>query len=363
MLHTPVTLSLAMIVRDAEATLERALKVALPFCDELVVVDTGSTDQTIEIANQQGAKVFNFPWCDDFAVARNEAFLHCTGDWILWLDADDVIAPSQQLQFNLLKETVLSDQLDVVCCTYQTDFSPEGQAVAFCLRERFIRRAAGLRWEGAVHEYIADWAWRPFLWREDLAIEHRPLPSADSKRCDRNLRILENILAKGDRSPRNLFYYGNELRDHACHEAAIDIYKEYLRLAPDRWENYEAMINLVQSHQALGQLEAAVAWCYRAIELNCERAEAFNALGMLYVVQSHWKKAIPFFAAASVLQKPRAGFVSEDDYTWLPHYYLCLCHTMLGAFGEAERHAALAEAFAVIPKDAIGEMEKYIGRC
>jgi glycosyltransferase involved in cell wall biosynthesis len=87
------TLSLAMIVRDAERTLADALASAQPFVDEIVVVDTGSRDRTREIALQHGARLLEFSWCDDFSAARNHSLAHATGDWIVWLDADDVLPP------------------------------------------------------------------------------------------------------------------------------------------------------------------------------------------------------------------------------------------------------------------------------
>ena len=79
------TVSLCMIVKNEEAYLADCLASAKPFVDEMVIVDTGSTDRTVEIAERFGAKVFHFPWCDDFAAARNESLRHASGDWILVL--------------------------------------------------------------------------------------------------------------------------------------------------------------------------------------------------------------------------------------------------------------------------------------
>src|SRR5207248_6049870 len=81
--------SLSMIVKDEEANLPGCLLSVADLVDEIVVVDTGSSDQTREVARQHGARVHDFPWIDDFAAARNESLRHATGDWIFWLDADD----------------------------------------------------------------------------------------------------------------------------------------------------------------------------------------------------------------------------------------------------------------------------------
>ena len=88
--------SLTMIVRNEEENLPRCLESVQGLFDEIIVVDTGSTDRTKEIAAGFGARVFDFAWIDDFSAARNVALDHASGDYALWLDADDVIEPSQK---------------------------------------------------------------------------------------------------------------------------------------------------------------------------------------------------------------------------------------------------------------------------
>lgn len=86
-------LSLCMIVKNEESNLTRCLESVEDFVDEMIVMDTGSTDRTVEIAQEFGAEVPSFPWCDNFSTARNAALKYITGDWVLVLDADEVLNP------------------------------------------------------------------------------------------------------------------------------------------------------------------------------------------------------------------------------------------------------------------------------
>ncbi len=92
-------LSVCLIARNEENNLPRALASVAGLADELVVIDTGSTDRTVEIAQGFGAAVGSFAWCDDFSAARNAAIERATGDWILWLDADEELLPPSRRQW------------------------------------------------------------------------------------------------------------------------------------------------------------------------------------------------------------------------------------------------------------------------
>ncbi|MDE7305797.1 MAG: glycosyltransferase family 2 protein, partial [Clostridia bacterium] len=86
-----MSLSVCLIVKDEQEVLARCLSCAKKFADEIVVVDTGSTDDTVKIAKSFTDKVFFFKWCDDFSAARNFAFEKAGCDLVMWLDADDII--------------------------------------------------------------------------------------------------------------------------------------------------------------------------------------------------------------------------------------------------------------------------------
>ncbi|MDR0498368.1 MAG: glycosyltransferase family 2 protein, partial [Holophagales bacterium] len=97
-------ISLAMIVKDEEAVLAHCLKSVEGLVDEIIIVDTGSRDKTLDIAQAFGAQVHHFKWCDDFAAARNESLKYCVNPWILILDADEAIDP---LDYEKIKDACL----------------------------------------------------------------------------------------------------------------------------------------------------------------------------------------------------------------------------------------------------------------
>jgi glycosyltransferase involved in cell wall biosynthesis len=325
-----------MIVRDAEPDIALVLGDAAALCDELVVVDTGSKDATKAVATDLGAKVIDFEWIDDFSAARNVSFDHCTGTWILWLDADDRIPPRAQEEFLRLKEELSNRrEVDVVMIPYRREFSPlDASRCTFSLdRERIVRRSAGLRWEGPVHEFIDV---RNHIRWPEAWVEHRPRPEDRETKRDRNLLILERAVAGGVRSQRTLFYLGNELRDHDRWEESLDVYLELLEGPIAGWERYSALLSMAICAEMLGRDQDNLNFLYAAVRLDSTRAEAFLRIGLHHYNRQEWQQAVPFFAAASVLRRPTdGGFVDDTAYTWGPMDYLSVCHSQLGMYEEA----------------------------
>lgn len=149
-----ITISLCMIVRNEENGLGRCLESVRDIADEIVIVDTGSTDRTKEIAAEYGAVIYDFEWIDDFGAARNEAFSKATKEYILWLDADDVIEEADQKLFKELKET-LSTAYHSVNMPYNLGVDSEGRVTSSLRRNRLVRRDCNFQWIGPVHEYLA----------------------------------------------------------------------------------------------------------------------------------------------------------------------------------------------------------------
>lgn len=163
-------LSVCLIVKNEEPVLDRCLSCAARIADELIVVDTGSTDRSVEIAQGYTDKVYIHPWQNSFAEARNYSYSKATCDYVMWLDADDVIDEKNIRRFNKMKET-LSEDIDVVFTLYGS--IPEDGIGSYILRDRIIKRALGSVWQCVVHEGIPmDSSWN-HLYATDIAIFHK----------------------------------------------------------------------------------------------------------------------------------------------------------------------------------------------
>lgn len=144
-------ISLLMIVRDEAANLEACLTSCWGLWTELIIVDTGSKDDTVRIAEDLGAKVIHRAWDDDFSAARNAGLREATCPWIFWMDADDRLSPDAR---EALKMAAASGMADAFTC--RVDSKVVGQAVQYvtCTHMRLFRRLPGLAWEGSCHEDI-----------------------------------------------------------------------------------------------------------------------------------------------------------------------------------------------------------------
>jgi hypothetical protein len=151
-----VRLSLCMIVRDNAGTLGACLESIRPWVDEMVVVDTGSKDDTPRIAERLGARVLSFPWCDDFSAARNESLHHARGAWVFWMDSDDTIDADNGRK---LRELALTEPPPAVLgyvmqvhCPRPTE--PGGVEVTVVDHVKLFRNVPELRFDGRIHEQI-----------------------------------------------------------------------------------------------------------------------------------------------------------------------------------------------------------------
>ncbi|MEW5860877.1 MAG: glycosyltransferase family 2 protein, partial [Cyanobacteriota bacterium] len=139
-----------MIVKNEEASLPQCLNSVKNVVDEMVVLDTGSTDKTVEIAREFGAKVYHFEWCNDFSAARNESLKYVQGDWVLVLDADEVLKPEIVPQ---MKQAMMSDRNLVINLIRQEVGASQSP---YSLVSRLFRNHPDVRFSRPYHSLVDD---------------------------------------------------------------------------------------------------------------------------------------------------------------------------------------------------------------
>jgi glycosyltransferase involved in cell wall biosynthesis len=223
-------ISLTMIVKNESATLGRCLASVRDLVDEIIVVDTGSSDNTKDIARQYDAGIFDLPWPDSFAAARNESIRHASGQWLLWLDADEYFDDAQRSKLRQLISG-LSDK-NTAYVLLQRSVAANGSAVLVS-QVRLFRNHPAIRWDYRVHEQILPSLKRAghTIRNTDIVIEHSGYldPALRLKKLDRNLRLLNLDLAERPNDPFTLFNLGWSFADSGRLSDAIPLLQRSLQ--------------------------------------------------------------------------------------------------------------------------------------
>ena len=334
-----ISISLCMIVRDEEQVLGRCLDSIREAVDEIVIVDTGSADRTRQIAWQYTDRVFDFSWRDDFSAARNYAFSRASGDYCMWLDADDVMTPANVGKLLRLKKN-LQPEVDMVMMPYITAFDEKGRPAFSYFRERIVRNSSRYRFQGRVHEAIPRQGYVIFA---DIPVEHRKAKAGDS---DRNLRIYRQMQAEGEpMDGRSLYYFGRELLTHGEYQEGIRILREFLN-RPDGWvENkIDATRQLAACLYGEGREEEALEALLAGLKYDVPRGETCCDLGRHFLDRGKYEQAVFWYRQALEAEKKMdtGAFVQEECYGFLPAISLCVCYDRIGMLDKAKYYNDLA---------------------
>jgi glycosyltransferase involved in cell wall biosynthesis len=328
------TISLCMIVKNEEEHIGRCLDSVADIVDEIIIVDTGSTDQTKSIIRQYVNNVFDFEWIDDFAAARNYSFSLASMDYILWLDADDVLEEQDRHKLISLKN-ILDPSVDSVNMAYHLAFDDFGNVTSSVRRNRLVKRSNYFKWNGMVHEYLQV---SGKIIESDITVTHRSIHH-DS---DRNLRIYEKLLAQGiPFTPRDLYYYANELKDHRIFDRAIHYYEKFLATEQGWIEDILSTCGkLADCYHELGDHEQEIESTLRAFLYSSPRAEHCCRMGYYFIQNNEYVSAVYWYKTAIQVSMSDTswGFTNHSCSTWLPHLQLCVCYDRLGEYELAYKH-------------------------
>ncbi len=339
-----VTISVCMIVKNEEKVLARCLDSLKGLWEELIIVDTGSTDATKEIAKKYTDKVYDFEWKENFSDARNYSFSMAKCDYIYSADADEVLDEENRMQFLLLKDNLTSDsEIEIVQMYYGNQLS-QNSIYNFDkeYRPKLYKRLRQFKWQERIHEAVRL---EPVVFDSDVVITHQP----HQQHSERDLAYFEKMIEQRE----------------VLSERIQDIYLRELYFSGQ-------MHNLKKAHDYLVQLvqkeDAASDLFQRSIAILCREArllkknsdvlkyslkgiagegssELCMELGEYFYERKEWEEAIIWYYNAAYETPCRMSLKSA---TTRPLERLILCYEKLGMPKEAAGYRKTLEELKML---------------
>lgn len=322
------TLGLAMIAKNEEKSLPRLLESIKGCFDEMVIIDTGSSDRTKEIAISYGAKVYDFEWIDDFAAARNFSFSKVTSEWTMWMDADDELRPEDRARLIALKPEL--GKADAYLMMYDYAQDEFDKPICKFYRHRIVKTNPRVRWELPIHEHLCIIPGTKEA-MTNVVITHRRTGEGATADRGRNIRMLRKALIQHPDNQRVKFYLGKELYNEGSQEESIRILEDYLTKGDWHENQVNAYFWLAMDYLTQKKEDKAIDAALRGVKLDPRWAEFYCLIGQIYYDRSDWGTAIRWFEIAASCPVPETwGTVILDNYTWVPRDRLCKCYSEIG---------------------------------
>ena len=332
-----ITVSLCMIVKNEERVLQRCLDSVAGLMDEIIIVDTGSTDATKEIAARYTDKIYDFVWINDFAAARNFAFSKAAMEYIYSADADEVLDEENRQAFRTLKETLLPE-IDIVQMYYTNQLS-FGTIYNYDkeLRPKLYKRNRNFRWEGAIHEQVVL---QPVIYDSEIAITHLP----ENQHKDRDFAAFERMVSMGkplDKRLHNIYarelFISGEKKDFLA--ARVFFEKSCQDTAREAEEIKEAACVVARAARLAGDDQAFFKYAMKVIaDQGC--AEICCELGNYYADRQDWDEAVVWYYNAAYETESILNLHSSGD---VPLMGLVRCYDALKNEEQAKGYRQLVE--------------------
>lgn len=346
MIYRP-TVGLAMILKNEEHNLPQLFDSIKGCFDQICVTDTGSTDNTKEVAAQLGAEVHEFKWCDDFSKARNASYEPMKTDYIMWMDGDDILEGTDE--FKSWRDEIMH-LADLWLSNYVYASRDDGSPACTFVRERVVKRSNNIKWKYFVHEGMVPGPNTKTQFIPSWRIRHKRTGADLENDRSRNISLFERNKDKID--GRMLFYWGKELFEANKHLDAVRKLEDVLA-SSEPMEVHDRILSmqyLAMCYMHFNQFEKAISLALTGVQLAPQRAEFYTIIGDSYLKLNQFQNAIPFFEAGSNCVLPKGNgvispiFFHEDAYTFYPKNQLARIHANLGNIDKAKDIAARAYA-------------------
>jgi tetratricopeptide (TPR) repeat protein len=333
-------LSLCMIVRDEEEMLPRSLAAAAPAVDEIVIVDTGSTDRTVEIAQSFGARVIERDWTGSFSDARNASFEAATGDWIIYLDADEVLVAEDAERLRALTGHVWREAFYLLETNY-TGALGDGTASSHNAL-RMFRNRTEYRFEGRLHEQIAHTlpVYAPGrIERTQVRVDHYGYLGAVRDAKEKSRRNIELLRAQAADGPADAFLHFNLGTEYlAAGDAAAALVSlqrawELVKEEGGEYRDYTPtlVLRLTGALRNSGRATDAIALVEQGLELFPGFTDLVFARGLAELALGHESDAIATWQRCIEMgDGPALYACAVGSGTYLPRIALAEVHAKRG---------------------------------
>ena len=353
----PHSIALCVIARNEEEFIASCLDSARPFVDEIVVVDTGSTDATVEIARAHGARVEHFEWCEDFAAARNAAIESATADWILMLDADEELdSASGSALRDVVGKPLPHDLIGYSVMIENRLRNGSEDSIRHCVTRLFPRNT-DLRYVGAIHEdlfRLSDRRRSGVMFLPEVRVFHYgydPEVYVARDKDARNLRMLEAALLHEGENARLLYHLGQQHLVAQRYADAVAAFERFEPLAEELARHYlvDTYRMWLQCLAAIGDGDAVERVTSRAQSANALSAQARHLLGAHELKNNRLGLALRYLLSALDSQAPIGVAAEPGVGGWRTRLLLADAYIKLDEPESALEQLDLAQAEA--PQD------------
>lgn len=353
--------SVCMIVKNEVGQIESCLKSIRPHVAEICVVDTGSTDGTLDIVKRYADKYEVYTKCNDdegrirsFADARNRSFSLATQPWTMWIDGDDEVQGAESIGVLIETFDTLRDgKPALIMLPYEYSHDEVGNVTCLHYRERISSPRDAFQWKGSVHEVLNPEKQDTIQYQSDtVKIIHRRVASGKVTEPGRNLRILKAHYEEvGESDVRQLYYLGLEYGNAGDVGNALKFHKRYVELSGWDDEKFLSCLKIAEHYQGLGQYEDSIKWAMKLITIREGWAEAYFSLSKSYYFMAqqggkeerrNWERSV-HFAKLGLSMPPTQTilFINPMERRYDVHKYLNLALNKIGDIAGALESANL----------------------
>ncbi len=336
------TLSACMIVKNEEKFLSQCMESIKDAVDEIIVVDTGSTDRTVEIAKSLGARVYHHPWKNSFSEARNHSLNYATCDWVLQIDADEAL---EQTDIPLLHKLINADSYNAIFVAIYSDL-PGGRSKHYYTR---VFRRGKARYEGIVHNQLV---FEGKSNQSEITFYHYGYNLSAGEMQKKYKRTGDLLRQQLTESPDNIFVVANLIRNYRNEynfEKVIELGERGLSLSisqtdfNSKSQRQRIYIDLVYALINTSQLDRAKEICSDAIKENPDSLDILFIMGEISLKLEAFNDALTHLKKYLILKdkesrKPAFNFFIVDSYYYEHKAYdnIGVCYEALGLTKEAE---------------------------